>query len=251
LAAGAESIFSLTLLGLAAAAALAGLIRGFSGFGAGMVMAPAFSLLVEPVQAVPVLVLLEMLVAIPLLPGAMPLIEGRRLLALALPAGLAVPLGGRFLATSNPDVIRTVISLVVLAFVVAFATGRRYEGEPSLALFVLTGALSGTLTGICGIGGPPVILLLLAGPWSTAKSRATLIGFFAVTQLVAAVTYTAEGLVDGAVAWRTLLLAPVFLLSARGGARLFTSFDERTARRAMLILLALLASSGLIFGRSW
>jgi uncharacterized membrane protein YfcA len=116
---------------------------------------------------------------------------------------------------------------------------------------VLTGALSGTLTGICGIGGPPVILLLLAGPWSTAKSRATLIGFFAVTQLVAAVTYTAEGLVDGAVAWRTLLLAPVFLLSARGGARLFTCFDERTARRAMLILLALLASSGLIFGRSW
>ena len=233
-------------IALAVATAVAGIVRGFAGFGAGMVMAPAFSLLVGPARAVPTLILLEIAVGLRLIPEALPAIRWRSLLVLVVPASLAVPLGSRLLAVSDPDRIRVAISLLVLTFVVFMAFGwRRRSGAPPL-VGGTAGALSGFLTGMCGVGGPPVILLLMSGPDSSERNRAMLIGFFGVTQIVAIPALALNGLVTSTVLWNALVLTPVFIGAAHLGSILFRRADEKLTRRLMLVVLAAVALAGLL-----
>jgi uncharacterized membrane protein YfcA len=170
------------LVGLALVTLLAGLVRGFTGFGAGLLMAPWFVMLLGPSRAVPILVALELVASARLVPSALREIDPRPALSLAIPACLAVPLGSLLLVGLDPVVVRRAISLIILVFVVALAAGWRYRRKPSSIALAAAGTSSGLLSGFGGIGGPPVVLLLISGPDTTARNRATLIVFFALTR---------------------------------------------------------------------
>ncbi len=60
----------MTLALLLLTVVVAGLVRGFTGFGAGLVLAPALSVLIGPARAIPVLVLLDAAAGLLLLPSA-------------------------------------------------------------------------------------------------------------------------------------------------------------------------------------
>ncbi|MFQ5946921.1 MAG: sulfite exporter TauE/SafE family protein, partial [Anaerolineae bacterium] len=69
----------LTLESLIAAiiAVVAGLMRGFAGFGSGMLMAPVFAVLFGPIETVATIIIMEILVSIQLVPRALVEIEWR------------------------------------------------------------------------------------------------------------------------------------------------------------------------------
>ena len=234
---------------LAAVAALAGLVRGFAGFGAGLLMAPIFSLLLGPLAAVPILVLLDAVGSVQLLPGAIPLTRWRRIAALGIAAAVTIPLGGALLTSLDPELTRRVLSAIVLASAAALALGWRHRTEPSTPLLATTGAISGLLTGYGGIGGPPVILLHLSGPDAAPSSRANMISYFAVSQFLALLAFAFQGLLDPAALLRAALLTPPFLIAIRVGSRLFRSAGEAAYRRAALALLAASGIVGLLLAR--
>ena len=62
-------LLALPFLICAAVACIAGMVRGFAGFGAAMIMTPVFSALYGPAVGVPLCLLLEIVVVLPLLPG--------------------------------------------------------------------------------------------------------------------------------------------------------------------------------------
>jgi uncharacterized membrane protein YfcA len=192
------------LVGLALVTLLAGLVRGFTGFGAGLLMAPWFLMLLGPSRAVPVLVALELVASARLVPSALREIDPRPTLSLGIPACLAVPLGSLLLVGLDPVVVRRAISLIILVFVVALVAGWRYRRRPSRVALAAAGTTSGLLSGFGGIGGPPVVLLLISGPDTTARNRATLIVFFALTQTAATIAFAFHGLMIGEVLWRTV-----------------------------------------------
>jgi uncharacterized membrane protein YfcA len=235
-------------LWLGAVVLVAGLVRGFSGFGAGLFMAPLLSLLIGPIQAVPLLVLLDATVSVVLLPGAWRSVSRGVTLLLGLPAAAAIPAGAALLVILDPLLVARIISGVVLVFVVAVALGWRYRGAPGKSFTAATGAASGVLTGIGGIGGPPVILFYLSGRNGDPGIRANLIGFFAITQAAALVIFASQGLLVQEVLWRFLYLAPVFLVSAWLGARLFGGRAGRAYRRIAYLLLAASALMGMLAG---
>jgi uncharacterized membrane protein YfcA len=224
--------------------ATAGLLRGFTGFGAGLVMVPALGLLIGPTLAVPIAVLLDMIVSLQLLPPAIGKVRWRTVAPLGLAACLTIPLGSTVLARLDADVMQKLISATVLSCVVLLWTGWRYRRPPSTPISVTTGAASGLLTGMAGIGGPPVILLFHSGPHTGPTVRASLIGYFAITQLVALVAFLAFRLLTLEVLVLALILAPVFLLSAWLGTRWFGRVNDRLFRRISLAFLALLAIAG-------
>lgn len=231
---------------MAAVVAAAGLIRGFSGFGAGLVMVPALGLLITPPVAVPVVVLMEAVASAQLVPPALRQARWRAIIPLGIAATLTIPLGSRILATLDPDLLQRAISGVVLLFVVVLWAGWRYGKEPSLPVTGAVGAAGGLLTGAAGIGGPPVILFFLSGPNPAPRTRASLICYFAITQLVALAAFLAAGLLSRAVLVYTLILAPVFLIAAWIGTRFFGKVEERTFRKVALAFLALVALAGLV-----
>jgi uncharacterized membrane protein YfcA len=107
---------------------LAGLIRGITGFGGAMLMAPSLSLLIGAVPTVVIALILETAAALVMFPDALRKINKRVLFYLTLPACFTVPIGGYFLLTLDPLVARKVISGVVVIFSLMLLSGLRYSG---------------------------------------------------------------------------------------------------------------------------
>ena len=236
----------LNLLVMALIATAAGVVRGFGGFGAGLVMVPCFGLLIGPHLAVPVVVLLDLAASVQLVPPALRLARWRTIAPLGTAAVLAIPVGSTLLAALQPDPLQRVISLAVLILVAVLSTGWRYRRRPGPFVSAGTGVASGLLTGMAGVGGPPVILFLLSGPDRASHTRANLICYFALTQIVAVGAFVVAGLIGSTVLLLSLILAPFFLLGTFLGTRLFGGVDENLFRRVILSLLALLAVAGLL-----
>jgi uncharacterized membrane protein YfcA len=222
--------------------AAAGVVRGFTGFGAGLLMVPAIAMVLGPVVAVPLVVLLECGAAVQLVPGALRQARWRTVAPLGLAALVAIPVGSRALVLVEPHLLRRLIGAVVVVFVIALAAGWRSRRRPTTGVSLATGAASGLLTGAAGIGGPPVILFYLSGPDAPQYTRASLICYFAITQAVALVAFAVGGLLVSRVLIGGLVLFPVLALGLFVGTRLFGHADERVFRGLALGLLAVVAA---------
>jgi uncharacterized membrane protein YfcA len=240
-------LLSLPTLIAAVTVLLAGIVRGFSGFGSAMIMVPVLAVLYGPVKAVPIGLVLEMAVSVPLLPAAARLVDWRRIGLLLVAACAIVPVGIWLLHSLEAGIVRWILSGFVLSGVLLLATGFRYRGRPGIAPTVATGMLSGLMNGLSGMGGPPVVFFYLAGSDGAAISRASFIIYFTIVDLFALVffalidSYDLDGLI------LALVLSVPFVLGGLIGARLFGRASERFYRMvAILILLAIAAGTLLV-----
>src|SRR5919106_6814645 len=87
-----DAVSAQVLVGLALAATVAGVVRGFSGFGSAMIFIPIASALTNPPTAV-VLLLFDTLLTVPLVVRAVRRCSWREVLPLGLGAVVTVPLG--------------------------------------------------------------------------------------------------------------------------------------------------------------
>jgi len=217
--------------------AVAGLMRGYSGFGTAILLAPAYSTLWGPRVGVPVMLLMELFVSTQLLPKAFGHADRRVMLPIGGAAVVCTPLGAFILLTADQEVLRRGIGLLVLVFGFALMSGWRYHGSRPLSLNVAVGTVAGLLKGATGMSGPPVILYLLAGPEEARRHRANLILFFACIAVVSVIPPLWGGLVGWGVLAKIALLLPVLLCCVPIGARLFHVVPERWYRRFAFLLL--------------
>src|SRR5260221_14721466 len=103
--------FSPETLALAGLVALiAGVIRGITGFGGAMVMAPPLALLLGPLVAVPVTLLLEGIAAMPMLWQTRHLVRWRLIGPILAAACVTLPLGGYVLVMADALTLRRAIA---------------------------------------------------------------------------------------------------------------------------------------------
>ena len=235
-----------TLILAVAIAAAAGTVRGITGFGGAMVMSPPLALLLGPRLTVPVVLLLESVIAAPMLWQTRRLVDLRLVGAILVAACICVPLGVSVLAVTDPDVMRNAIAVTVIVFSLLLLLGWRYSGKPRLATSVGLGALSGTMLGATSIGGPPVILYLLSGPDPVETTRANLTLYVTVTSLIGIVMLLQQRIFDMQTAWTSLWLAPAYCVGLVGGIRLFPRFNELRFRRLTLAILIVVSGGILI-----
>ena len=119
--------FAQTLLAAVLATAVAGVMRGYSGFGTAVILAPVYSLLWGPRAGVPVMLLMELVISVQLLPSAMKEADRRVVLPLGGAAALATPLGAWILFTVDGEALRRFIGGFVLIFGLLLMSGWRYH----------------------------------------------------------------------------------------------------------------------------
>src|SRR6188508_3461118 len=102
---------TVSFLTAAAVALLAGMVRGF---GAAMLMTPVFSALHGPAVGISLCMLLEIAVALPLLPRAIQYVDWRRIGLLMVAAVVGAPVGNLVLTEVSPEPMRWTISAIVL-----------------------------------------------------------------------------------------------------------------------------------------
>lgn len=217
----------------------AGVMRGYSGFGGGMVLVPSLSLAYGPVAAVAIAAVLNTCVTVQLLPRALRTTRWAEILPIVLTAVVVAPFGVYVLLVVDPELMRRAIAVIVIGFVAVMWSSWRYRGRPSLGVRVALGGLSGGLTGAVGVGGPPVILYLLSGPFTAEEVRANIIMVSVFNRLGVILAFLVAGAFTGETLARSLLMVLMFLAGAWLGTHLFGRSNETVFRRvAMLFLLS-------------
>ena len=225
------------------AATVAGVLRGFSGFGAALVLAPVVSLVVGTHVAVPAILLSIFVTTVQLFAPTWSQVRWSDQLALSLAGCIGVPAGVVLLIYLDPELMRRSISAVTALFALFLLTGWRSSRPPTRFGSAAMGGLGGVLSGAASIGGPPVIVYLLAGPGSAAQTRASLIYYFAFTQLTAIVMFSIGGLMNWEVVVTAAVVSPSLILGTWAGARLFHLASERIFRIAALTILLIVGVS--------
>ncbi|MDB5314253.1 MAG: hypothetical protein JWO24_97 [Rhodospirillales bacterium] len=225
---------------------IAGLMRGYAGFGTAILLAPIFSVLWGPRAGIPILLIIEMLVSVQLVPKTWRQANKRVIVPIGLAACLATPFGAYVLLTADAVVLKRAIGALVLVFGFLIMSPWRYHGTRPLALNVAVGVTSGLMKGATGMSGPPVILYLLSGMEAAREHRANLILFFASIAVVSVLPPLIAGLIDANVVLRTLALLPVMLVAVPLGARLFHVVPERWYRRFAFTILVVVGTIALL-----
>jgi len=224
---------------------VAGIIRGYSGFGFAMVAVTSMSLLLPPVQVVPTVLVLEILASLRLVPQVRKDIDWYSLRWLLIGSFVGIPFGVYLLATIPAAPMRISISLMVLIASISLMRGFAWKRMPGIILILITGLACGMLNGAAAIGGPPVILFYLSSPAGVKTSRASIIAYFLGIDTLCLIMAAVQGLMT----FQTLLLTVVclvpLLLGITIGSRMFIKIDQTSFRRHVLILLILLSIAGL------
>ena len=108
---------------------VAGLMRGFAGFGSAMLMAPIFAILFGSAEMVVTVTAIELIVSLQLFPQVRAHADWKLLTPMSIAACLAMPLGVWALASVDKATIVTAVSVIIVAFVVLMWSGWRYRGR--------------------------------------------------------------------------------------------------------------------------
>ncbi|SKA38540.1 hypothetical protein SAMN02745126_06042 [Enhydrobacter aerosaccus] len=222
---------------------VAGLMRGFAGFGSAMLMAPIFAILFGSAEMVVTVVAIELVVSLQLFPQVRAHADWKTLAPMSIAACLAMPLGVWALASVDKGTIVTAVSAVIVAFVVMMWSGWRYRGRRSAAIGATVGAVSGAMMATTSVGGPPVLLYLLSGNDPPAVNRANIVTYYFLTQFLLIVIVLATGVAGWDALARAIVLFPVMIAGAYAGGKLFHGVgSERLYRN---VALAILFATGL------
>lgn len=230
---------------LGGAAFAAALVRGFSGFGSGLVYLPLAAQVLSPFQALTTIVIFDLVGPLPVVRSASRDCEWADLFRLIAGLVVALPLGLFTLTLVAPEVFRYTVSLVALCLLAALFSGLRYRGPLTPPLVYATGGMSGFLQGVAGLPGPPVILLYMASTRPVQVIRANTFLFLFTTDLVLLPALAIFGKLDvSAILLGVLLIGPN-LLGSLVGARLFNPEQARIYRSVAAVVIAASAISGL------
>lgn len=226
--------FDVSFLTATMAVFLAGFVRGFSGFGTGMILVPVLSLLYSPAVAVVSVVLLEIVPTVQMLPAEINKCDWRSVVPMSIAALFALPFGSYILVNTSADVMRVLIALLLIISVMFLLSGQRMQRKNGLTGAAGTGIISGVISGASGLGGVPVMLYFLSGCFNAKVVRASLVVFLALTTLIALASYAAHGIIRMEIVLRVLCLVPVFILAIWSGGKFFGKVSEPLFRKITL-----------------
>ena len=229
---------SFTLVLLMLAALVAGMARGFSGFGAALIFVPLAGALVGPKIAAPILVVIDGVFASYLIPAAWKLGDRRDVSLMFAGAMIGVPIGTVILSLFAPLALRWLIAGMAAAMLLLLLSGWRYRGRPHALATVAVGAVSGLFSGVAQIGGPPVVSYWLGTETAQAKLRANVILYFAASSVLSLATYVWGGLMTLQVLKFALFAGPAYGLGTIAGVGLFGHASPAVFRASTLILIA-------------
>ena len=224
-------------------AILAGVVRGFSGFGSAQIYIPLIAAVYEPRVAAVTLLLIDTAGSAPFTVRAFAHCTWREVLTMYLAAAVAVPLGTLALLVIDPIVLRWFIAILVLSLVGVLIAGWRYHGRARLPIAIGVGLFSGFGAGAVQIAGPPVLIYWLGAINKAATVRANCLVYFLLLDLTSCAVYLWEGLFTTQLLALSLLLSVPFFLATAAGTKFFHGASDLTYRR---IAYAIIAGAALV-----
>lgn len=220
---------------------IAALLRGFTGFGFGLAAVPLLSLALPPAKVVPFVVVLQVIVGVAGLKAASRQCDWRAVRALSPGLVLGIPLGVTVLTAFRANSVRLAIGLIIVASVLLLWRGARLPQRHSRMLAIAIGLVAGIMSGLASMGGPPIVVYLLALAHEAAVVRATSIVYFMLAALLSLALMLLKGLVDREVLLWSIASVPVLMAGSYIGTWGFRRSRPQHHRITALLTLSALA----------
>lgn len=229
---------------LATIVLLAGVVRGYAGFGLSAVVVTAGSLFLPPAELVPLAYLLEIAASLHMLPSVYRDVDRSMLGWLLVGCAVGVPLGQALLLTLPADATRLALSALVLCATLALFSPRPLPLTVNRRFSLLVGLAAGLASGLAALGGLVTMIALLGVDYDPVRARATLVVMFLALFGYGTVVSALNGLTTVATVGTVLWLLLPLVLGIVLGQRRFSATSAARFRLTLLGLLSLLAVIG-------
>jgi uncharacterized membrane protein YfcA len=219
----------------------AALLRGFTGFGFGLAAVPLLSLALPPAKVVPFVVMLQVIVGVVGLRPAWRSCDWRAVRGLSPGLVLGIPIGVAILTAFRADAVRFVIGGVILASVLLLWRGFRLPPRPSPVLTAAVGLVAGVMSGLASMGGPPIVVYLIALSHRVTVVRSSSIVYFMFAALLSLLLMVWKGLIDREILLWSLASVPVLIAGNYAGNWGFSRSAPHHHRITALVTLSVLA----------
>lgn len=226
-----------------AAVFFAAVVRGTTGFGFALVLAPILLLLIEPKSVVVVDLLLGLLSNIVVVVTSLRNIRWRWITPMLAGVVFGIPLGVFTIATISSSALKVMIGVVVLVFAIPLALGftRAFRHEKPVA--GLAGFAGGFLASSTSLGGPPVVLFMHNQDWRKETIHPSLAACFLLMTAGSLVGLLISGLVRLPTVLTAASLVPALLVGIGVGMVAFRRINERVFRA---LSVAIVVGAGIV-----
>jgi uncharacterized protein len=230
---------------LVACAFIAGIVRGFSGFGLSAVLVASGAFFISPKLLIPSAQVLEVVASVWMIPSVWRDVNWKWLTPMGLAYAFSIPLGVAALTYLSADALRIGGCIVLLVASLCLLLNARPRLPDGFPLRFGTGLLAGFFAGASSLGGMVASTMLFAVSIPPKNLRATLIVLFFGSALYSLSWGTWHGVVTTETFSRAAWLALPLLIGIAIGSRGFHRVNEAQFRRAVLAVLAVLSVAGI------
>lgn len=240
-----EALATPGLMWLVLTIGVAGIVRGFSGFGTALIFVPIANIFLSASDVVALTMLTGFGSMAALLPSALKTAEIKDVSTMGLAAVLTVPLGLLLLVQFDQDVIRWTATVIAFGMLSALVLGWRYRGVIDVRRLLGIGGAAGVFGGMTGLTGPAVILFYLAKGARAEVVRANTILFLAILDVVIIINMTIGGMTSWRLVGIAFVLTVPYFITSKLGQAMFKPEYEKTYRSVAYAVIALAVVTGL------
>ena len=235
-----------TLILVWVAVFIAGIFRGFAGFGSALLVVPALAYIYGPTQAIVIEVLIEIPVSLGLIFGAVKHAERKAVLPMLAMFIIFVPLGAFLVSSIDPKPLKIAISILVLIMLVVITQQKRLASFITPTGTYIAGAFAGITQGMTAIAGPVFATAILARGAPAKETRANIVCLAGGLIGLSCISFFAVGSMTWATIAYAILAMPALILGVWVGSILFYRLSDWNLRPIMLGFVAITALATLI-----
>jgi len=218
-------------------------IRGITGFGQSLLLAPILLLIINPKSVVMTNMILGTLGSLVLLPYVFKNLNMGKLLPLVIGSLVGIPIGVSIIKVIDQAALKVLIGTLTVGFAIPIALGLGVTFKKEKMAAGICGLLSGTIGTSTSLGGPPVVLFMHSQNWSKVLSYSTITTAFILNGLLSLSAFFFSGLLTGEIAIGAASLVPALVAGLWTGRLVFPRVNIRLFR---LFSIAIIIVSGVL-----
>ncbi len=223
-----------------------GFIRGFLGFGSGLITIPLLSYIYSPIFAVVFNIIIEIPTTIYLTFSGLKNSKFKEIAPMFYSMMLMIPIGTIFLISVEERIIKIIMSTFVIFFVILIASGWRLKSIITKYVLVITGMISGLMQGSTGMGGPPFATIILSKGDNNQVTRGNILIMSSGIVLSTVISMFFFNLFSFELLITGILASPIYVLASYVGSIFFNSSGKKYFKNISLFALGTIGITTLL-----
>jgi len=223
-----------------------GFIRGFLGFGSGLITIPLLSFLYTPIFAIVFNIIIEIPTTIYLTFVGARTCKFRENSPMFISVIIAIPIGTMFLISINEQFVKIIMSILVIFFAILIASGWRLKSAVTKFVLIVGGLISGLIQGVTGMGGPPFVTILLSKGDSDDVTRGNILIMSTGIVISTVITMYYFNLFSQNLLLTGLIASPFYIFASFIGSHFYNISGSKYYRNISLLILGIIGIATLV-----